>query len=356
MNLYLSGLKSVGASFYWFGGYTSFTTGIIASLFSYAAIIRLYYCKEGVFNRIVYLSCGVIFSIVSIGAYDVSMMTTCWVLGSITLVAWVRGEAIKWWYLALFGFSTIGIYMAVVAPGNQERAAELGHDLGQILKSPQILTIFAKSIYFAITQIFSWLNSLILVLGSFLIVACLNHSKVGLKLGFNNVHPILFGLWLLVGITASVFPSVLAYQSVWNHSWQCVYLYFLIGWIYLLNILYTKYLTNFNILKKIRVYYYGFGIFFAMCFFSGTSNVHLAYMDIMTYAPSHYKKVRQRESIIKEHYTNSIKVIKLIPLYSNDEKWSVPNILYTFDFNDDDALQYARYYGIDSVNFKQNLQ
>lgn len=40
--LYLNGFPMAGAAFYWFGGYTSYTAGVIVSLFAFAGMVGLY--------------------------------------------------------------------------------------------------------------------------------------------------------------------------------------------------------------------------------------------------------------------------------------------------------------------------
>ncbi|UOQ74415.1 hypothetical protein [Hymenobacter cellulosilyticus] len=287
--LYLNGFEMAGAAFYWFGGYTSYTAGVIASLFAFTGMVGLHRYQGRMGAQLLSLIIAAGFSIVAIGAYDVSMMATCWVLGSAVALAWLFKSPAKAWFLALFALAMVGAFFAVTAPGNQVRAAMEGRNLGQILKSPQAIVVIVKSIYFALTQSFSWANSLLLLLGGTLLAGLLTRVREAVVFNLSRLHPLLLGLWLLAGVGAMIFPSILVYQTVWPHSWQCVYFYFMFGWVWLLATIFARYSAHSEVLRALSGPT-GWRLtalaFCALCFFSSSSNTHMAYLDVAAKAPS----------------------------------------------------------------------
>ncbi|SHJ09150.1 hypothetical protein SAMN02745146_2256 [Hymenobacter daecheongensis DSM 21074] len=355
--LYLNGFEMAGAAFYWFGGYTSYTAGVIASLFAFAGLVGLHRYQGRPAAQLVCLLGGVLFSVIAIGAYDVSMMAICWVLGSAAALALLMKHPGKWWFVALFALAMIGAFFAVTAPGNQVRATMEGRNLGQIIKSPQVVVILVKSFYFALTQSISWANSLLLLLGSVLLAGLLTRVRSAVIFDLSRLHPALLALWLLGGMAAMIFPSTLVYQTVWPHSWQCVYFYFMVGWVWLLATVFARYAAQSEVLRALSSPT-GWRLtalaFFGLCFLSSASNTHMAFLDVATKAPEHYARVRQRERFLKNEAARQAQVTEMRPLYSNEDAYRAPGVLYTYDFNNDDASQYAIYYGVDSVVVKPN--
>lgn len=351
--MYLNGSEGVGAVLYWFGGYTSYTVGAITSLFAFAGMIGLhrYYRRFGA--QLLCLLGASFFSVLAIGAYEVSMVAICWVSGTALVMTWLRRHPSRWWFVLLFLVVLAAAYVAASAPGNHVRAMGRGRDISQIMLSPQGVVVGLKSLYFAFTQAISWANQLLLLLGSVLLAGALARLRLELQFALTSVHPGLLAAWLLAGITAMVFPSTLVYQTVWLHSWQCVYFYFVLGWVWLLAALLVRYsshlalLASLNAVKGRRMIA---AAFFVVCFGSNSANTHLAYLDLATGKAHDYnKRVRQREQDVARAATRRLKVAELRPLYQEEETYKIAKVLYTDEFNQPDALDYGQYYGLDSV-------
>ena len=152
-----------------------------------------------------------------------------------------------------------------------------------------------------------------------------------------------------------IFPSILVYQYVWPTSWQCVYFYFAFGWVLLLTTVFVRYSPHSNFLTALSGPT-GWPLvavaFCVLCLFSGASNTHLAYLDLTTKASEHYALVREREHHLQQEAASHVKITEMRALYNNDNSYHMPSVLYAYDFNEVDALQYARYYGVDSVIIK----
>lgn len=353
--VYINGFTIAGSALYWFGGYTSYTSGVIASLFAFAGMVCLHRYQGRTVTQIICLLGTAFFSILAIGAYDVSMMAICWILVSTVGLVWTMKSSSKWWFIALFFIAMIGTYVAVVAPGNQARAMGTGRNIGHILRSPQAFIIVLKSTCFALTQSIAWTNSLLLILGCLLLAGLLAQCQAMLPFNLSRLHPALLALWLLGGIAAMIFPSILVYQAVWPHSWQCVYFYFVFGLVWLFTTVFVRYTPRSILLKTLSgpTSWYLLAVAFCLlCLLSSASNTHLAFLDLATKAARHYARVRQREQHMLLEAAAHAKVTEIRALYDNGELYKVPNVMYTYDFNENDASQFARYYGVDSVVIK----
>ena len=286
--LYLNGSDEVASSLYWFGGYTSVTAGVIASLFAFAGLLGLLRYQGQMGSQLVCLVVAAGFSLVGVGSYDVSMVAICWVLGSAVTLAWLLKHLVKWWFAAVFLVALLGAYITVTAPGNQVWALGTGRNLGAVLESPQVVIVAVKSFYFALTQSLAWANSLLLLLGNVLLASLITCELPALPVG--RVHPVMLVLWPLVGMALMVFPSALVYQAIWPHSWQCVYIYFLLAWVGLVTVLLARYQSG---LPGGSV---GWGVvaaaFCGLCFISGGSNTHRAYLDLLSNTPNFYGRVQ----------------------------------------------------------------
>lgn len=350
--VYLNGFEMVGAAIYWFGGYTSYTAGIISSLIAFAGMVALHQSPVLLWARLGSFLVAAVFSVIAVGTYDVSMMAMIWVVGSVAAFSWWTKHAARWWFVLLLLLLLVSVYSSMSAPGNQERALNVGRNLGQLIKSPRVVILLVKSVFFALTQSVSWSNSLLLLLGGLVVAGLLLQVPQTLPDAISQTPLVWLLLWVLAGLSATIFPSILVYQTVWAHSWQCVYLYFLMGWGWLLLVFITRYRVRLAWLQAVsapRGWKPLAASFCGLCLFSSGSNTHLAYLDFLTNAPGYYVRVRQREQTIQTSAARQATSVELRPLYAHDDNWMLPKDLYTYDFSAGDAQQYVRYYGIDSV-------
>jgi len=348
--LYLNGLSAPGDALYWFGGYTSLTAGVVASLGLFAGMLALHRTPTAS-NAYTWALLAVtsVCSLLAIGAYEVSMMAVCWVLSTSVLLAWYRNDKAKWKFTVVFLMSTVGIYAMLTAPGNYARASSVGKDLAYMAVSLRAVAAVLKSLYFAIVQTASWLNSTLLLAGSVLIGELCYRMRHALVLKINALHPMLLVVWLLAGSAVMIFPSILVYQSVWEHTWQCVYFYFLLGWLWLVATVFVRYRPRIEI-ENYRILLLsiagGFGL---LCFVANNTNTYQAYVDLAYTASAFQHRQQQREQWLLQQAARGASVVIIQPLYSTDERYLLPATLYNGAFNAYDAVEYARYHGVDSA-------
>lgn len=360
--LYLNGFPTAGASFYWFGGYTSYTAGAIASLFAFAGlVVGLYGGPHGgprpagaarAQSRGGWVVAAG-FSLLAVGTYEVSMMALIVVVGSAALGAWLKKQPAKWPLSAVLLVLLLGACAAVAAPGNQARAASAGRSVSQLLSAAGLLRLGGQSGWLMFRQGVHWARSPLLLLGSGLLAGLLWRARTSLPLDLARVSPVGFGLWLLGGLSSLIFPSMLIYERVQEQTWQAVYFYFLLGWLSWVAVAYARYAPRLAWLAGLSrpVNWRGAALVFSLlCFYAG--NTHLAWVELFTTAPAHYRRVRQRAQRLQEAAARRAPAVEMRPLYAGADAQEAPQILYTIDFNDNDAAQYARYYGVDSVLLK----
>lgn len=363
--LYLNGFPTAGASFYWFGGYTSYTAGAIASLFAFAGLVGLYGGQHGEPGaagapppqaRWNWLAAAG-FGLLALGTYEVSMMALMVVVGSAALWAWLRSQPAKWPLSAVLLVLLLGAYAAVAAPGNQARAASAGRSVSQLLRLAGLLRLGGQSGWLLFRQSVHWALSPLLLLGSVVLAGLLWRARASLPLDLARVSPVGFGLWLLGGLSSLIFPSMLIYERVQEQTWQAVYFYFLLGWLSWVAVAYARYAPQLALLAELSRpanWRRTALVFSLLCFYPATSNTHLAWVELLTTAPAHYRRVRQRAQRLQEAAARRAPAVEMRPLYAGADAQEAPQVLYIIDFNPNDAAQYARYYGVDSVLLKPN--
>ena len=350
--LYLNGFDTVGASFYWFGGYTAYTSGAVASLFAFAGLVGMVSCHKSDGACLRWGFVAAVFSLLAIGTYEVSMLSICGVVGSLTAWAWWRNHPAKSRLVALLLLVLLGSYASMAAPGNQVRASRSGHQLSQLLSAVEVSRSGWLSLRVAAKQCLNWAVSPLLLLGSLLLAGLLWRARAALPFRLARLSLVGLALGIVGGVTILIFPSVLILGEVQAQSLQGIYFYFLLGWLSFVAVAVARFAPRVKLvaeLSQLASWQYMALVFWMLCLYSETSNTHLAYVELFSTAGPHYRRVRQREQQLREAAARHATVVKIAPLYADKEAEQLPKILYPIDFNAEDALQYARYYGVDSV-------
>lgn len=307
-------------------------------------------------RQVAYWLLAAVGTAVAVGAYDVCLMATLWLAFTVAAYTLVRRRPEWPWYAALLAVVLIFAYVSAAAPGNAARAASAGQSVAGLRHPVRLLTGMVKSIYFALGQVLIWQNSVMLLAGTLLLAPWLaRYSAV--KFSVMRLSPLWLLLWLLVSVGVMVFPAVLIYQNIQYNTWHCVHFYFLIGWVLVLAAAYQYLLDCYPALAVLAgapvrmVCQVALAV---LCFGSTASNTHQAYLDLAFRAPDFAARSRQREVSIQEHRRqHNAQPFVLKPLYTADEAYKVPVVLYTVDFNDSDRDYFGQYYHADSVRAGQ---
>ncbi|UOQ76161.1 hypothetical protein MUN84_16400 [Hymenobacter sp. 5516J-16] len=215
----LCGLTNVNSFFYWSGGYTAYTVGII-----FAILFITFFYKLKKYDTIQNLIWCCLWLGLATGCYEVIMMIILWITFTNVFYSKILGQGFRS-ALLLFIFSIGCALFSILAPGNTARASGI-NSRAAVVSISKLIATGAKSVFFALGSVVSWADSILLLLGTLLLLQLL-YKRRG-EAGFFNlpIHPVLVLVWIIGGISLSIFPSIFAYQSVWIHTWQCVYFFF----------------------------------------------------------------------------------------------------------------------------------
>ena len=342
MILFICGLTNVGAVFYWSGGSTAYTIGLV---FSVLFLGFLYGLKTTGSKLCLLLSA--LFAFLAIGCYDVITMAILWIATTNLVYSWFskKGFANA---LTLFVAVLVSASLAIFSPGNVARAASV-HNEASVFSVTKLVVAALKSMFFTVGTTIGWLDSALLMLGTIIVLQLINRNG-RVEFFSLKVPALVVGLWLLVGASLSIFPAIFAYQAAGEHTWQCVYFFFLIGWLLLANQLFGsldhRYHVGAVLLQPGMVR--GCQLAFVLLVFIGsTSNINIAYMDLLK-AREFERRSQQRVALMqeaaREHSVGAVE-----PLFVQGESYMVPKTLFTVEYNEADAAAFAAYYGVDSA-------
>ncbi|MCB2408514.1 hypothetical protein [Hymenobacter lucidus] len=342
----LSGFTNISSFLYWSGGYTAYTYGVIFSILFLALLYRL---RSKFTYVILALCCLLVFS--AVGSYEVVMMMIIW----ITLSNLIYAKLINSGFAdacVLFAVSLSSAAVSVLAPGNIARAAASHSSDPAISVSSLLLSIF-KSLFFAAGAMTGWLDNLLLMIGTLLFLQLIHKKEINIMSPL-TVSPVLLALWLFVGISISILPSIIVYQAVWEHTWQSIYVFFLLGWLVVASA-FASYLEKYYGINKLIMHVHFVavcrGLFLFIIFISSSSNINIAYLDLLK-APEYQRRLLRRDANIKQAASRNKKAL-LQPLFLPEERYMLPQTLYTIEYGESDAQAFANYHGVDSIDINR---
>ena len=248
--LYVGELNNAGSVLYWFGGYTAYTAGFIASFAVFTGMIGIRRYRARGARQWAYWGLAAAGAAVAVGAYEVCLMAIWWLTFSVAAYTLARRGPEWRWYAALLAVVLLFAYISASAPGNMVRAASMGESpatLGQLLR---IAGEGGKCVYYALEVVPTRLNSVLLLAGTLLFAPWLARHSV---IRFSGVSRSLLWLllWLVLSTAMLVLPAVLVYRNAHHNSWQCVHFYFLIGWLMLAAAVYQWLLSRYPALASL---------------------------------------------------------------------------------------------------------
>jgi len=343
MVMFIAGLTNIGSVFYWFGGYTAYTAGIIFSILFIGFLYRL---KNKHSKQDLFFCCLLVF--LATGCYDAIMMIMLWVTFSNVVYSKIAKKGLVH-SIILFIVNFASALISILSPGNAARAAGISGGV-PVFSITRLLISALKSLFFALGTTVSWLDSILLVLGTLILLQLINNKR-NIRFFSVSISPLMAIAWVIIGISISVFPSVLAYQAVWEHTWQCVYFFFLAGWILLANLLFEFLDNKYNIRVALMHRYTTFicqAGFISIVFLSSSSNVNSAYLDLLK-APEYQRRALHRDFSMQQKAREK-RMGTIQPLFLLEERYMIPKTLYTVEYNEADAHAFAAYQGVDSVD------
>ncbi|MCE7043488.1 DUF6056 family protein [Dyadobacter sp. CY312] len=275
--LYMLKMASISEAFYWMAAFVTYTVPNIFTLLWLVLVLR-YYRQDTPTAKILLatLSGFLIFAV--IGSSETNLLIMILLVGAWWVYRLLFHRKVDGFMIAMLTVTILSGYLYFSSPGNQARIG--GNPLGG-----DVVFSFVSSFKKLGSLSFDWIFRTPLLFFSFAWLIVLSRLSVGARNYFSV--PVWYALLLYIGVLAAqLFPS---YYGVGIEPTprviNCVYFYFLIGWFYIIGVI-------FHYFKKGDVSRFSFsGLRYSLLYvllvvssflaFYSSDNVRLIYTDLI---------------------------------------------------------------------------
>ncbi|TLV00848.1 DUF6056 family protein [Dyadobacter luticola] len=275
--LFVLRMASTAEAFYWMAGFVTFTVPSITTLLWIVLVLRWYRQDTQPAKILVGVLAGfLVFA--SMGCSEPNLLTMVLLIGAWWVYRLIYHRKVDGFMIAMLAVALFSCYVFFAAPGNDARIGT--NPLGGNIPFSTI-----SSFKFLAKLIFDWLFRTPLLFFSVAWLVVLSRVSEGARNYFSI--PVWYALLLVVGILAAqLFPN---YYGVGidpaARVINCVYFFFLIGWFYLIGVV-------FHYFKKRKIDYFHFtvvryGVLYAIMVVSvvlatyRSINIHMLYTDLL---------------------------------------------------------------------------
>ncbi|TDE16777.1 DUF6056 family protein [Dyadobacter psychrotolerans] len=304
--LYILKMASISEAFYWMAAFVTYTVPNIFTLLWIVLVLR-WYRQDTQSGKILVgvVSAFLLFAV--IGSSETNLLIIVLLVGAWWVYRLLFHRKVDILMIATIAVTAVSCYFYFSSPGNQARIG--GNPLGG-----NVVFSFVASFKKLAILSFDWIFRTPLILFSFAWVVVLSRLSSGARNYFSI--PVWYAVLLYVGVLAAqLFPS---YYGVGIEPTprviNCVYFFFLIGWFYVIGVI-------FHYFKKGSVSGFSFSmlrygiVYVALLVVTGLSfyrspNVRLIYTDLLRgKAAAFDKEMNSRYAVIK----NSKEAIIYLP-------------------------------------------
>ncbi len=308
--LFVLQMASVVEAFYWMAAFVTYTVPNILTLFWVVLVLR-WYRQDNQSARILPGLLSLLLIFCAIGCSETNLLVVILLLGGWCSYRLIFHRKMDVLMAASVVVAAMSCYFLFASPGNSIR-------LGGNPMSKDLVFSATSSFKMLLKLTYGWIIRTPLILFSFAWLFVLSRLSEGARNYF--AVPVWFAFLLFIGVLASqLFPS---YYGVGIDPTprviNCVYLYFLIGWFYLIGVVFhyvVKGGTSRFDLSMVR-----YGIFYtflslAIVFtFVRSKNVRMIYTDLLKGKAAAYdKEVFERYALVK----NSKEAVVYLPALVN---------------------------------------
>lgn len=306
--LYILKLPSISEAFYWMAAFVTFTIPNILTLLWIVLVLRWYRQDKQSARLVVGALAGfLIFAIV--GSSETNLLTIMAFIGAWWVYRILFNRKVDGFMIAMLVVALISCAFYAVAPGNQAR-------IGTNPLGGNVIFSLVSSYKYLILKSFDWVVKGPLFFFTIAWLVVLSRLSSGARNYFSM--PVWYALLLYIGILGvQLFPS---YYGVGidppPRVINCAYLYFLIGWFYIVGVLFHHFKVrnpsglNFSVVRY-GVVYAVLGIVTFLGFYS-SPNVRLIYSDLIRGKAAAYdKEMYSRYDALK---TSTEDIVYLPPL------------------------------------------
>ncbi len=344
--LYILKIASIAEAFYWMAAFVSYTVPNILTLLLIVLVLRWYrQDTQGAKLLISVLAGFLIFAIV--GCSETNLIIALLLVAAWWFYRLVFHRKADMFMIAMLVVSVFSAYLFFSSPGNAQRMG------GNPLSGNFMFSFTSSFLKLALLSL-DWILRTPLIFFTFAWMVVLSRLSTGARNYFSV--PVWFAVLLFVGILAAqLFPS---YYGVGIEPTarviNCVYLYFLIGWFYVVGVVFhylqRQYASQFNI-KLVRYGLLYFVLVVSICVgFVRSVNVKMLYRDLYSGTAAAFDKESfQRYALIQA----SKEPIVYVPLIKNR-----PLSLYIDDISDNQEFLWNRclagYFGKEAIHMKED--
>lgn len=275
--LYMLKMASMSEAFYWMAAFVTYTVPNIFTLLWIVLVLRYYRQDTSSAKLLLAVISGFLLFAV-IGSSETNLLIMVLLVGAWWVYRLLFHRKADGFMVAMLVVTGISCYFYFSSPGNQARIG--GNPLGG-----DIVFSFVSSFKKLAELSFDWLFRTPLVFFSFAWLVVLSRLSVGARNYF--AVPVWYAVLLYIGVlSAQLFPS---YYGVGIEPTprviNCVYFFFLIGWFYIIGVVYHYFKKGTVSRFSFSLVRYGllYVLLVVSCFlaFYKSSNVRLIYTDLI---------------------------------------------------------------------------
>ena len=320
--LYILKMGSISEAFYWMAAFVTYTIPNILTLLWTVLALRWYRQDTQPAKTIVGILSGfLIFAV--IGSSETNLLIMVLLIGGWWFYRLLFYRKVDGFMIAMLLVTSVSCYFYFSSPGNQARIG--GNPLGGNIPF-SVISSFRKLASLS----FEWIFRTPLIFFSLAWLIVLSRLSAGARNYFSV--PVWYAILLFIGVlSAQLFPS---YYGVGIEPTprviNCVYFFFLIGWFYVIGVIFHFFSTSKTFQFQFSVLKYG--ILYAMLIISialsfyRSTNVRLLYNDLLKGTASAFdKEMFERYAVLKNAkedvvYLSPVKAKPLSIFYDDDIK------------------------------------
>ncbi|NIJ51639.1 DUF6056 family protein [Dyadobacter arcticus] len=243
--LYVLKMPSMAEAFYWMASFVTFTIPSIFTLFWIVLVLR-WYRQDTQPAKILLGSLSGFLVFAVIGSGEATLLTIMLLIAAWWVYRLIYFRTVDGFMIAMLLVSLVSCYFYFSAPGNSARIG--GNPLGGNIPF-SVISSFKKLAYL----VYDWVFRTPLIFFSVAWLVVLSRLSNGARNYFSI--PVWYAVLLFIGILAAqLFPN---YYGVGidpsPRIINCVYFFFLIGWFYVIGVV-------FHYLKKRKIDYFHFTV------------------------------------------------------------------------------------------------
>lgn len=276
--LYILQIASIAEAFYWMAAFVTYTIPNILTLLWIVLVMR-WYRQDTQPGRIWFgtISGFLIFSV--IGSSETNLLVMLLLIGAWWAYRILFHRKVDGFMIAMLLVTIGSCYLFFTSPGN---AARIG---GNPLSGNIVFSVTSSFKMLAELSL-NWITKTPLLFFSFGWLVVLSRLSIGSRNYFSV--PVWFAVLLFIGVlSAQLFPSYYGVGIVTLRVINCVYFFFLIGWFYVIGVVYhyiqrkNPAITNFQ-LSFPRYAVLCIVLFLSVCLsFYKSANMRMVYTDLL---------------------------------------------------------------------------